>query len=66
MKNTVHGVADDCNNIECSASALRYGKSCLVVVCVLCALPPNKNLLPFWLSIKRHCWYLVPKISVML
>lgn len=47
MKNTVHGVADDCTNIGCSGSALRYCKSCLVVVCVLCALPPNKNLLPF-------------------
>lgn len=36
-----------CTNIECSGSALRCCKSCLVVVCVLCALPPNKNLLLF-------------------
>lgn len=47
MKNTVRGVADDCTNIDCSGSALRYCKSCLGVVCVLYALPPNKNLLPF-------------------
>lgn len=55
MKDTVHGIADDCTNIECSSSAPRYCKNCLVAVCVLCALPHNKNLLPFQLSIKRRC-----------